>query len=97
MPQFAVITTAFRRVAPSEPADGLPVIRMNFERRRATRCLFEKPKAYLISAVDADAAMSLVQRFAASSGIELIVHRAVEICEMLPSLDQDASRGAKEG
>lgn len=84
MPQFAVITRSFRRLAPSEPEADVPAIRMNFERRQTTRCIFEKPKAYLIDAADANAAMSLVQRFAASAGIELIVHRAVEVCEVLP-------------
>ena len=96
MPQFAVITRSFRRLAPLEAADGVPVVRMNFERRKTTRCVFEKPKAYLIGAADADAAMSLVKRFAASAGIELIVHRAVEVCQALPCADDLAECLAKD-
>ncbi|HXU48798.1 MAG TPA: hypothetical protein VN727_07105 [Candidatus Binatia bacterium] len=89
MPQFAVITRSFRRLAASEPAGDFPAIRMNLEQRsQSVRCVFEKPQAYLISAADAGAAMSLVQRFASSVGIELIVHRAVEVCCALPCADE---------
>lgn len=96
MPQFAVITRSFRRLAASEPEGDVPVVRMNLDRRRqSARCVFEKPKAYLISAADADAAMSLVQRFANSEGIEIIVHRAVEVCHALPSVDEIAGFVAK--
>jgi hypothetical protein len=70
---------------------------MNLEKRQATRCSFEKPKAYLIGAVDAEAAISLVKRFAASVGMELLVHRAVEVCETLPCLDRLAPRRIEEG
>ena len=51
--------------------------------RGSGRCVFDQPKAYLVTACDADAAMSLVKRFAISQGIELIVHRAVEVSETL--------------
>lgn len=96
MPQFAVIARSFRRLAASEHAGDVAVIRMNLDRRRqSARCIFEKPKAYLISAADADAAMSLVQRFASSVDLELIVHRAVEVCHALTSVDELAEFAAK--
>lgn len=97
MPQFAVIASPFRRLSLSEAEAGGRVIRMNFEKRKTTRCLFEKPKAYLVNAVDSDAAMSLVQRFARSAEIELVVHRAVEVCETLPGTVELATRSAKGG
>jgi hypothetical protein len=96
MPQFAVITRSFRRLAASEHAGDVAVIRMNLDRRhQSARCIFEKPKAYLISAADADAAMSLVQRFANSIGLDLIVHRAVEVCDSIPCMDEFAEFSAK--
>lgn len=52
------------------------------------RCIFDEPKAYLVDAVDGDAAMNLVKSFAASESIELIVHRAVEVWGTLPNLDE---------
>lgn len=81
MPQFAVITRSFRVLTPSEhDAD----VRMSSGPRRNPRnCVFDKPKAFLVTASDADAAMSLVKRCATSKGIELIVHRAVEVSETL--------------
>lgn len=86
MQQFAVFTTPFRVVTPSEaktdPQRGVPV---NLGPHREPKtCVLEKPKAYLVSALDADSAMYLVERFAANKGIELIVHRAVEVGGTIP-------------
>jgi hypothetical protein len=57
---------------------------LNFGRHDTRRCIFDEPKAYLVSAVDAGAAMNLVKSFAASAGIGLMVHRAVEVWGTFP-------------
>lgn len=81
MPQFAVITRPFRVLATNEDKGAAKTVQMSLgTNRKRTNCVFEKPKAYLVSAVDAGAAITIVQRIAMSTGIDLIVHRAIEVC-----------------
>jgi hypothetical protein len=61
---------------------------LKFGRHETRRCVFDEQKAYLVAAVDASAAMNLVKSFAASEGIELMVHRAIEVWGTLPNLDE---------
>lgn len=61
---------------------------MNFGRHDTRRCVFDEPKAYIVVAAGPVAAMNLVKSFAASEGIELMVHRAVEVWGTLPNLDE---------
>jgi hypothetical protein len=80
LPQFAVIARSFRVLSRS---GSVPTVALKVGRnRKPSRCVLDKPKAYLVSAVDADAAMSVVRRYAASKGIDVIVHRAVEACQI---------------
>lgn len=88
MPQFAVITRSFRVLTPPEATAASAPIRSSLGRRDMRRCIFDEPKAYLVDAVDSAAAMNLVKSFAASEGIELMVHRAIEVWGTLPNLDE---------
>jgi len=88
VPQFAVITRPFRILTPSEATEASAPIRTNFGRNDTRRCVFDEQKAYIVTAVDAGAAINLVKSFAASEGIPLIVHRAVEVWGTLPNLDE---------
>ncbi len=95
MPEFAVIARPYRRLSPQEQAVGASATRINVGRRKMIDCICEKPKAYLISAADAEGAMNLVQRLAAGAGMELIVHRAIEVSRALPGVETPLKRPAR--
>lgn len=88
MPQFAVITRSFRILSPTEVTPASAPVRLNFGRHDTRRCVFDEPKAYLVAAVDAAAAMNLVKSFAASENIALMVHRAIEVWGTLPEIGE---------
>jgi hypothetical protein len=88
VPQFAVITRSFRVLTPAEAMPASAPIRLNFGRHDTRRCVFDEPKAYLVAAADAVAAVNLVKSFAASENIPIMVHRAIEVWGTLPELGE---------
>ena len=81
--RFAVITTEFKlSQSPSITTPTGRDLKSEF-----SDVAFEKQRAYVVTAANSDAAMSLVRRFAASAGIEMMVHRTVEIVSLLLQAD----------
>jgi hypothetical protein len=86
MPQFAVIARSYRPTNTSERSLDLetnPPPRLRLRKHGDGECIFETPKAYLVEAETAQAAMRRIEAFAAQREIQMMVHRAVEVAENL--------------